>query len=865
MRLEAPRQAVEAPSDVDEITVTGTASNVVDVSDEAQAVTAFSMEDLDKQGIVNVENLAFNVPGLHVGVQGNAVIVTLRGIGTENASPSGEPGVSFMVDGVNYARPVSAQVSFFDLEGVRVTRGPQGTRGGKNATSGWISVISRKPHDDFEMTADLQYGDYNGRRVRSTVNIPINEYLSLRTATFYMDRDGYIDNKLWDDDDRNPFDVDDFGLRQHILMRPTENLESLFTYNYYRQDGNGGQLKLIPRQVADFDTCPPVRATGLPLGVECKTVRNKEFDGIPDPVSGIPGPGFEVFNAHIGETDPSRPSLSDLDDLGSIYTDVGSIADNRFWGFTSTTTYDLPSLPWLGEMQLKGIGSFQKIEASQLQDFDGTELPGAELFVAEETDQASGELQLSSSAGELMDWQLSGFYQRVKADANAEVPFWFERDNAGTSDIGGFPINTRSGYQFGLPGLDCPIPGIACNIFDPVLAGQTSWNKSYGLALHTDWYLGESLSIGAGARYTKDVRELDALRETTGINIPGLTLQDCTGGLIDSDFNGIPDDGRTITSGFPIPDADGNLFVPLGHAECSRTDRHLTGGLNIEWRPLEDQLFYARADRGYKAGGYSFLGFAGAGGYDPEFIWAYAAGAKNTFFEDRLTINTEAFYYDYKDLQVVLVDGVAIRTENAAKAQVWGFDVEAVMEPVPGLRLNTQLGYLNTEFRDYNSIDPVNSEATLEKNKCLLDPATFIDAIEARGETPNCGAAFNRDLRGNSLSRAPEWTVTVGAEYDFYLGDFGSLTPRISYYWQDDTYYRAFNDPLDLQEAYHLTDVKLTWRDANERWLVEAFLNNVENARIYQNVVVGPNVVGSPLNAYYGPPRMWGFRVGYKY
>ena len=138
-----------APSTVDEITVTGTQSSVTDVQAESQAITAFSMEELDRSNIVNVDQLAFNVPALHVGQQGANSIVTLRGISTENASPTGEAGVQFHVDGVNYGRPAAARVAFFDLEGLQVMRGPQGTRGGKNATAGWINVVTRKPSADF--------------------------------------------------------------------------------------------------------------------------------------------------------------------------------------------------------------------------------------------------------------------------------------------------------------------------------------------------------------------------------------------------------------------------------------------------------------------------------------------------------------------------------------------------------------------------------------------------------------------------------------------------------------------------------------------------------------------------------------------
>ena len=107
--------------------------------------------------------------------------------------------------------------------------------------------------------------------------------------------------------------------------------------------------------------------------------------------------------------------------------------------------------------------------------------------------------------------------------------------------------------------------------------------------------------------------------------------------------------------------------------------------------------------------------------------------------------------------------------------------------------------------------------------------------------------------------------MTLAAEYTVYLGKYGSLTPRVQYYWNDDTYYRAFNEPEDLQEAYHLTDLKLTWRSPEEVWSVEGFVTNLEDDPIYQNVLVGPSSLDNPFNAWYGPPRLWGLRVSFDY
>ena len=263
----------EAPSTIEEVLVTGERVEATDIQDEAQAITAFGMEDLDRANIINVENLAFNVPGLHVGLQGSRVIVTLRGIGTENAFVTGEPGVAYHVDGVNYARPSAAQVAFFDLEAVRVQRGPQGLMGGKNTTSGSIHVVTRKPHEDYEASGDIQIGSYNQLRARAALNVPLGENLQTRFSGLVEDRDGYQENLLFNDADRDAFDADDYGFRQHLRFTPTDSLDLLFTYNYYRQQGNGTQVKLIP--LDPRDPCPGTnsslinRQSQLPSSLAC--------------------------------------------------------------------------------------------------------------------------------------------------------------------------------------------------------------------------------------------------------------------------------------------------------------------------------------------------------------------------------------------------------------------------------------------------------------------------------------------------------------------------------------------------------------------------------------------------------------------
>ena len=68
--LEPDPADMSVPEGVEAIEITGERIDVTDVQDEAQAITAFSAEDLDRANIQSIDSLAYSVPGLHVGQSG---------------------------------------------------------------------------------------------------------------------------------------------------------------------------------------------------------------------------------------------------------------------------------------------------------------------------------------------------------------------------------------------------------------------------------------------------------------------------------------------------------------------------------------------------------------------------------------------------------------------------------------------------------------------------------------------------------------------------------------------------------------------------------------------------------------------------
>ena len=157
------------------------------------SVSALSGASLEEASVFDTEFLSYQVPGLVIqrDVVGKAVI---RGIGTENFTVGGDPGVATYVDGAYIARSSVGIFDFFDIERVEVLRGPQATLYGRNATGGVINVISRSPTDEFESHLNLTAGHYNTQRIDAAISGPLGDGVRARLAGLHSSRDGFTQN-----------------------------------------------------------------------------------------------------------------------------------------------------------------------------------------------------------------------------------------------------------------------------------------------------------------------------------------------------------------------------------------------------------------------------------------------------------------------------------------------------------------------------------------------------------------------------------------------------------------------------------------------------------------------------------------------
>jgi iron complex outermembrane receptor protein len=245
-------------------------------------------------------------------------------------------------------------------------------------------------------------------------------------------------------------------------------------------------------------------------------------------------------------------------------------------------------------------------------------------------------------------------------------------------------------------------------------------------------------------------------------------------------------------------------------------------------------MLYATASRGYRSGGGLVGNFPGT--YDPEYIWNYELGLKSTFADGRVQFNAAAFWSDYSDIQVFIQDIAGSRIENAAAATIKGIEIDAVAKPTDELTFNLGFSWLDATYDEY------------------------LTAGSRAEEPPGL-----RQLGGNRLNRTPEFTVALGAQYDWPLGA-GILSARADFLWQDEVFFRAQNLPQDRQEAYTKTDLRLIYAMQDASFKAEAFVQNLEDEDVVNNIVIPAQSLGGPSSQItLNPPRTYGVRLSTRF
>lgn len=212
--------------------------------------------------------------------------------------------------------------------------------------------------------------------------------------------------------------------------------------------------------------------------------------------------------------------------------------------------------------------------------------------------------------------------------------------------------------------------------------------------------------------------------------------------------------------------------------------------------------------------------------FEDEEATNYEIGAKAVFANGRATLNAAVFAMTFDNLQTSSYDGTQFIIQNAASAEVRGFEIEGMWQVSDALRLSGSVGHANAEYDDFMGAQCI----VADRDGNFRDP----DCVDGQ-----------ENLGGERLERSPEWEANLGADWQARIGERLLLLANASMYYSGDYYVRQDFHPLGRQSSFTKWDARVALADPEAGWEVAFLGRNLTDERIIQHAyeVAGSNFV----------------------
>lgn len=309
-------------------------------------------------------------------------------------------------------------------------------------------------------------------------------------------------------------------------------------------------------------------------------------------------------------------------------------------------------------------------------------------------------------------------------------------------------------------------------------ADTDSESEAYAIFGEFDYHFTDRLWIALGGRYSSDDRNIVLRQHTTSAAF------------------------GTVAGTVLKANAEDSAFSP---------------NVQINYKPDEDVLLFARIAKGFRAGGTNqnaaqtpTIPMA----YGPESLWSFEVGAK-TDPTPWLRLNGYAFFNRWTDIQLNFSTPNRSFTfvSNAGGADAYGVEFEAQLRPADGLTIDANLAYTHAELVE-----------------AVIDPARTLVVS-----------------KGNRIPYVPRWAVGVAAHYETeFLGK--TLFLHGDYRYRTKTMSDPANTPLLESTDLHNLNIRAAIGDEN--WQIGVFSENVLNREDTQSAEY---VVFVPVRQYVRP------------
>ncbi|MFT6274668.1 MAG: iron complex outermembrane receptor protein [Halioglobus sp.] len=757
----------------------------------AAALSAFDSNSLEELSIQGALDLVVHTPSLSM--TNNKI--SIRGVGRPNNALGSDPGVGVYWDGVyNTENGVFRFGNFFDIERIEVLRGPQGTLYGRNSIGGAIKLVSKQPRDEWGGEIIAEVGNYDAVTVQGLASGPVTQKLSLLLGLSSIKRDGFQENIYTGSDlEQEDARYGTIGLQYAATDDWVTTLKVVTVKTDFRPD-NPYILEPFDReyvqQISDVDTGEPLNLPGM-----------------------FPKQNFASMRQGLNH---ENPALRDENTI-SLDFDPYEITKSTFVALSSEYSGD--------NYSVKYTGGYSRYDYEYASDADGTaaENSGLDwsklLFLGTPVSALTGYTLTPSDMVYSVDQEVSYFSHELQFISDFDGPlnfisglYYYRSQEDQLVSFRERNDDLMAVYAFFGGILSAPVSE------DNVLfRGQADLvTRSYAVYSQVNWDWTDNTVFTLGLRYSKDEKE-----------------------------------GGDNTFVQYVGDTDDPTVFRSEQDDWSQ----VTWRLGVDHILNDNHFLYGFLASGYRSGGFNFqkpTSSTDVDVVDPEDLLSLEVGYKGTLLDKRLNVSAVAYYYDYKDLQVLkqdVVEGIGLNTfENADEATAWGLELESMVLLGEHIVLSGTYSYNQTEYKDFFSKDA---------NACALGPLA-----EGRGQDSLCQEDLN--LKGSTLPLTPQHKLSITAAYNWQWLELG-WTVSSSYLYTGDQYMSAFNrDDYDLVGSWDRWDARLSTAPIEGRWQLAAYVKNISDER---SVVLRarPSTVTHNATAELTQPRVYGLRLDYSF
>lgn len=333
------------------------------LQDVAISATAFNEDTIEAMSMKDIGDALAFAPNIKRSYGPSAAqdgFFFFRGVGQQDVLVVVDPGVAVYIDDIYLGRLQGASFDVLDIERIELLRGPQGTLFGRNTVGGAVSVHTRDPKDEFEISGRLTAGERNRLDAYGVIDLPMTDTLKGSLSAYSKEQDGWVTNA----DGTTLGDIDNTGGRIKLQWDALDNLSFRLSADYSDSDGTP-----TPQMLTAVN---PSRVDG-PLAIPLPT--DMAADIIADP-----------FNSRANiSVDPSLTSTRS--------------------GVSLTTDWDA------GLVNVKSITAWREMEQDAYTDLDGGPYSVYDSLFSYDQSQISQEFQFSgNSFDDRLTWLVGAYY-----------------------------------------------------------------------------------------------------------------------------------------------------------------------------------------------------------------------------------------------------------------------------------------------------------------------------------------------------------------------------------------------------------------------------------------------------------------------